>query len=141
MDLKLVLMHKDKILLEIPLSNEEWNKEKIEKEIENIMKEHEEIIKFFNIFSNKNRIKMFCKFLNDDDYCVNFAEFINEYRLNPKIVWDNMDRFLKIGFVKYEERGKYKLSEYGRMSFILTNIIYPRMLSILKEMCGEEENE
>ncbi|MEM1575754.1 MAG: hypothetical protein QXF09_04855 [Nitrososphaerota archaeon] len=141
MDLKLVLMNKDKILLEIPLSNKEWNKEKIEKEIENIMRKHEEIIKFFNIFSNKNRIKMLCKFLNDDDYCVNFTEFINEYKLNPKIVWDNMDRFLKIGFVKYKERGKYKLSEYGRMSFILTNIIYPRMLSILKEMCGEGENE
>lgn len=141
MDLKLLLMHKGKVLLEIPLSNEGWEKDRLEKEIENIIKEHDEIAKIFSIFSNKNRIKMLCRFLNDEDSCVNFAEFINKSRLNPKIVWDNMYRFLKIGFVEYEERGKYKLSEYGKMSFILTNIIYPRMLNIIKEICGEKENE
>ncbi|MGQ9679578.1 MAG: hypothetical protein ACUVV4_02260 [Candidatus Bathyarchaeia archaeon] len=132
--MKLMLVEDGRILLEIPLSIDDWNIEELNMELSRLDDEMEKMSKIFDIYSNASRIKMMRAFFEASDRCKAFTELMHELDMNPKIVSDGTKKLQGVGIIEKNGRGRYKLTKKGETQFLLTSILLRKMENILKEM-------
>jgi len=74
------------------------------------------------------------RLMEEEDRTINFADFMRDLNLNPKIVWENAKKLRDEGFLEKVERGKYRCSEVGQRGFILLSFALRHLIEALEEM-------
>ena len=132
MKLKLQLVQDDKVILEVPLSTE-WSKKELETEFDSIEENFQQFSKIFDALSNETRLKMMKRLLEEEDKTINFADFMHDLELNPKLVWENARKLTEGGFLKKTGRGEYSFSEFGETGFMMISLALRHLMEALEE--------
>lgn len=132
--LKLRLVEDGRVLLELPLSAESWDKHELRQEFEELETDLEKVVKLFNAFSNASRIRMMRTFFERTDHSMGFTELMNELRINPKLVWDSTRRLRRIGFIEKDNEGRYRPTREGEAQFLMAGIALRKLIQILDEI-------
>jgi len=134
MKLKLQLVRDGEVLFEIPLSPTDWPREQLENELEAIEEDFQRFSKVFDALSHKTRFRMMKRLMEEEDRTMNFADFMRDLDLNPKIVWENTKKLRAGGFLEKVDRGKYRCSDLGQRGFMLISCAFRRLIEALEEM-------
>lgn len=134
MKLKLQLVRDGKVLFEIPLSPTDWPREQLENELQAIEEDFQRFSKIFDALSHETRFRMMKRLMEEEDRTMNFADFMRDLDLNPKIVWENTKKLRAGGFLEKVDRGKYRCSDLGQRGFILISCAFRRLIEALEEM-------
>ena len=127
-------MRGDKVILEVPLSTQDWPKEQLETEFEAFEEDFQRFSKMFEALFNLTRIKMMRKLVGKEDRTMNFADFIHDLDLNPKTVWENSRKLRDGGFLKKTSRGTYHCSELGQSAFLTLSLVLRRIFESIEEI-------
>lgn len=134
MALKVQLVRDGEILFEIPLSPADWPREQLEEELETFETGFQRFSKMFDALSHKTRLRMMKRLIVEEDRTMNFADFMRDLDLNPKIVWENAKKLREGGLLEKVDRGTYRCSEFGETGFILLSFAFRRLIEALEEM-------
>jgi len=134
MKLKLQLVRDGEVLFEIPLSPTDWPREQLENELEAIEEDFQRFSKIFDALSHETRFRMMKRLIEEEDRTMNFADFMRDLDLNPKIVWENTKKLRAGGFLEKVDRGKYRCSDLGQRGFMLMSCAFRRLIEALEEM-------
>lgn len=134
MKLKLQLVRDGEVLFEIPLSPTDWPREQLEEELDAFEANFQRFSKIFVVLSHETRFRMMKRLMEEEDRTINFADFMRDLNLNPKIVWENTKKLREEGFLEKVERGKYRCSEVGQRGFILLSFALRHLIEALDEM-------
>jgi len=134
MKLKLQLVRDGEVLFEIPLSPTDWPREQLENELEAIEEDFQRFSKIFDALSHETRFRMMKRLMEEEDRTMNFADFMRDLDLNPKIVWENTKKLRAGGFLEKVDRGKYRCSDLGQRGFMLMSCAFRRLIEALEEM-------
>jgi len=134
MGLKLQLVRDGHVIFEVPISITEWPKDRLEDELESIEESLHRFSEIFDALSNETRIRMMRELLMRENASVRFADLMQDLDLNPKIVWENLGKLSRCGFLEKTGRGKYRCSEFGQRAFMLMGLALRRLLEIVEEI-------
>jgi len=134
MKLKLLLKKDGEVLFEMPLSVEEWPKQRLETELAFSKIELEKFSKLFDALSHETRLNMMKHLLQDDDLTLGFGEFMRDLGLNPKTVWESTRKLQESGLLTRSEDGKYRASEPGAAEFLLLSLALRRLFKAVEEL-------
>ncbi len=134
MNLKFQLVRDGEVLFEIPLSLLDWSKEQLEDELAAFETDFQRFSKIFDALSHETRLRMMKRLMEEEDRTINFADFMRDLNLNPKIVWENAKKLREGGLLEKVERGKYRCSEVGERGFILLGFALRHLIEALEEM-------
>jgi predicted transcriptional regulator len=126
----LLIKNKD-TLIEIPLSTEDWSRERLDDELTSLEIRFDQFSKIFDALSHETRLRMMKHILEAEDQTTSFAEFMRDLDLNPKLVWENTRKLHDGGLVEKVEKGRYRCSEFGRMEFMM-NLAIRRLMEALE---------
>jgi len=129
--LKLLLIKNKDTLIEIPLSTEDWSRERLDDELTSLEIRFDQFSKIFDALSHETRLRMMKHILEAEDQTTSFAEFMRDLDLNPKLVWENTRKLHDGGLVEKVEKGRYRCSEFGRMEFMM-NLAIRRLMEALE---------
>ena len=133
MPLKLQLVKNGEILFEMPLAVKNWPKKELIKELDKLEEDLDDFSLFFDALSNEVRLRMMKRLMEEEDHTVNFADFMHDLDLNPKIVWENTRKLRDGGLLVKVDRGRYRCSEVGQRRFILLSLAFRRLMDALEE--------
>jgi len=133
MKLRLLLTKDDEVLFEIPLSMEDWPRERLAQELASFEREFDQFSKLFHALSHQTRLRMMKRLFEDDDLTLGFADFMKDLALNPKIVWEGTKKLLEGGLLVKSDDGKYQISEFGEAQFLMLSLALRRLLKVLKQ--------
>jgi len=134
MKLRLLLAKDDEILFEIPLSMEDWPKERLAQELASFESEFDQFSKLFHALSHHTRLRMMKRLFEDEDLTLGFVDFIKDLGLNPKIVWEGTRKLRESGLLVKSDEGKYQCSEAGQAEFLMLSLAFRRLLQVLEEL-------
>ena len=134
MKLRLLLAKDDKILFEIPLSMEDWPKERLAQELASFEREFDQFSKLFHALSHRTRMRMMKRVFEDEDLTLGFVDFIKDLGLNPKIVWEGTKKLREGGLLVKSDDGKYQCSDLGQAEFLMLSLALRRLLQVLEEL-------
>jgi len=134
MKLKLQLVRDGEVLFEIPLSPTDWPKEQLKNELEALGDDFQKFSKIFDALSHETRLRMMKRLMEQEDRTMNFADFMRDLNLNPKIVWENTRKLREGGLLEKVDRGIYRCSDFGQRRFILISFAFRRLIETLEEM-------
>ena len=134
MGLKVQLVRDGEVLFEIPLSPADWPREQLAEEFEAFEAGFERFSKIFDALSHKTRLRMMKRLITEEDRTMNFADFMRDLDLNPKIVWENAKKLREGGLLVKVDRGTYRCSEFGETGFMLLSFTFRRLMETLEEM-------
>jgi len=134
MTLKLLLVKNLKVLFEIPLSVENWARDRLENELANFEREFDRFSKLFHALAHENRLRMMTRLFEEDDLTLGFADFMKDLSLNPKIVWESTKKLRESGLLTKSDDGKYRCSELGQAEFLMVSLALRRLLQTLREL-------
>jgi len=134
MNLKFQLVRDGEVLFEIPLSLLDWSREQLEDELAAFETDFQRFSKIFDALSHETRFRMMKRLMEEEDRTINFADFMRDLNLNPKIVWENAKKLREGGLLEKVERGKYRCSEVGERGFILLGFALRHLIEALEEM-------
>lgn len=134
MKLRLLLAKDDEILFEIPLSMEDWPKERLAQELTSFEREFDQFSRLFHALSHQTRLRMMKRLFEDEDLTLGFADFMKDLGLNPKIVWESTKKLREGGLLVKSDDGKYQCSEVGQAEFLMLSLALRRLLQVLEEM-------
>jgi DNA-binding transcriptional ArsR family regulator len=134
MKLKLQLVKNGEVLFEIPLSPADWSKDQIDNELGAFEEEFQKFSKIFDALSHETRLRMMKRLIEEEDRTLNFADFMRELDLNPKIVWENARKLREGGLLEKVDRGKYRCSDFGQRGFMLLSFSLRRLIGVLEEL-------
>jgi DNA-binding transcriptional ArsR family regulator len=144
MALKLRLVRDGKTVFEIPLSPMDWPKKRLKNECKAFENDFQRFSKMFHALSNRTRLRMMSRVVEEEDRTVRFAEFTRDLDLNPKIVWENSKKLRDGGFLKKTGRGRYTCSEFGQAAFITMSLALRHLIETIeridKKFKGGEKN-
>jgi len=133
MKLRLLLAKDDEILFDIPLSMEDWPKERLAQELTSFEREFDQFSKLFHALSHQTRLRMMKRIFEDEDLTLGFVDFMRDLALNPKIVWEGTKKLREGGLLVKSDEGKYQCSELGQAEFLMLSLALRRLLQVLKE--------
>jgi len=133
MTLKLQLVENGRVIFEIPLHPEDWPSGQLEREFETLEASFEGLSRIFDALSHETRLRMIKRLMEERDQTMNFADFMRELDLNPKIVWENTRKLCDGGILEKVEKGRYRCSEFGRMEFMMS-LALRRLMETLEEL-------
>jgi hypothetical protein len=133
MGLKLIIEDDGKVLLEIPLSPDDWQRRELMREVDQLRRDVRRNVQFYEAFTNANRIRMLHRLLERENHTLKFKEFMTDLGLNPKIIRENAVKLQNIGFVDSPRRGEYRLSKRGQLCFMMTVVAMRRTLQVIRE--------
>ena len=133
MGLKLIIEDNGKILLEIPLSPDDWQRRELMIEVDQLRRDIRRNVRFYEAFTNANRIRMLQRLLEHENHTLTFKEFMTDLGLNPKIIRENAVKLQNIGFIESPSRGQYRLSKRGQLCFMMTVVAMRRTLQAIRE--------
>jgi DNA-binding transcriptional ArsR family regulator len=134
MKLKLQLVRDGEVLFEIPLSPTDWPKEQLENELKALEDNFQGFSRIFDALSHETRLRMMKRLMEEEDRTINFADFMRDLNLNPKIVWENAKKLREGGLLEKVDRGIYRCSDFGQRRFILISFAFRRLIEALEEM-------
>jgi DNA-binding transcriptional ArsR family regulator len=134
MVLKLQLVRDGEIVFEMPLSPTDWPRERFDNELGAIEEHFQGLSRIFSAFSSGTRLRMMSRLLEEEDRTVNFADFMRDLDLNPKIVWENARKLREGGMLTKTGRGRYQCSEFGQRTFMMMNLALRHLLETLEEI-------
>ena len=134
MKLKLLLKKDGEVLFEMPLSMEEWPKQRLETELAFSKIELERFSKLFDALSHETRFNMMKHLLQDDDLTLGFGEFMRDLGLNPKTVWESTRKLQESGLLTRSEDGRYRASEPGAAEFLLLSLALRRLFKAVEDL-------
>ncbi len=134
MKLRLQLVSDGKVLFEVPLSPTDWPRDRLQIELEAFEENFQKFTKIFDALSHETRLRMMKLLMEEEDQTTNFAAFMRDLNLNPKIVWENANKLEEGGLLEKIERGKYRCSEVGQTSFILMSLAFRHLIQAFEEM-------
>jgi len=134
MKLKLLLKKDGEVLFEMPLSVEEWPKQRLETELAFSKIELEKFSKLFDALSHETRLNMMKHLLQDEDLTLGFGEFMRDLGLNPKTVWESTRKLQESGLLTRSEDGRYRASEPGAAEFLLLSLALRRLFKAVEEL-------
>ena len=129
MGLRLTLQNGEGVVLDLPLSEDEWNprtKELVSRELGDSEADLDAICEIADFFSNKRRVQMLNHLVKD---CGNSASFTDllKVAVNPKYISDLVNRAPKRELIVKDGRG-YSLSPLGLGSFLLLSLATRKLL-------------
>ena len=130
--LKLRLVDDEKILWEIPLEAEQWDKRNLRREFDEMEQEIQRFESLFNAMANRSRMRMMRTFFINNDSPMAFTELMRILGLNPKIVSDSTKRLSRSGLIEKNREGKYRLTRQGEAQFLMMSVAMKRMLEFLE---------
>jgi len=134
MKLKLQLVRDGEVVFEVPLSLTEWPREQLEDELKAFETDFQRFSKFFDALFHETRLRMMKRLIEKENRTMNFADFMRDLNLNPKIVWENTRKLREEGLLEKVERGKYRCSEAGQTGFILISFALRHLMEVLEEI-------
>ena len=134
MTLKLQLVRNGEVLFEIPLSPTDWSREQLVKELEAFEADFRRFSKIFDVLTHKTRFGMMKCLMVEEDSTMNFADFMRDLNLNPKIVWENTRKLRENGFLEKVSRGRYRCSDVGQRRFIMMSLALRHLMKTLEEI-------
>ena len=138
MGLKLLLARDGNILCEVSLSPSDWPREELEEELNVFRGGMERLFRMYSALLNENRIRMLRTLVEDEDSMLSFKEFIDMLKMNPKIVREHAMRLREAGFLDSPSRGKYHLSQAGRLLFMAAGPALLKVFDVLREEFEQE---
>ena len=132
--LKLMLVDDDKILWEIPLQAQQWDKKTLISELDKLELENQRFENLFNAMANRNRMRMMRTLLFQNEDSMGFTELMNILDMNPKIVSESTKRLRRTGLIEKNEEGKYRSTRQGEAQFLMMSIAMKRMFEFLEEL-------
>jgi predicted transcriptional regulator len=135
MGYKLLLMRDDRVIWQVQLSSTYEGGKEFNRELEEMHREVGEFTSVMEAFSNRNRMRMIARLLRNKDHTMRFKEFIEKLGMNPKTIREHACKLHEAGFLEFPSRGRYRLSEFGRYSVIMTGLAFRQMLRALREEC------
>lgn len=123
MGLRLTLHDGDRVLLDLPLSSEEWDSETrstVARELVDVESDLDRICEVCDFFSNKRRLQMVSHMVREGDTSATFTDLLR-VALNPKYISDMVNRAPRRGFVVKDQHG-YRVSPAGLGSFLLLSL-------------------
>lgn len=133
MKLRLLLVGDSKVLFEIPLSMNDWPKERLENELTSFEEEFDKFSRLFDALSHETRLKMMKRLFEEEDRKIGFGDFMKDLDLNPKIVWESTKKLQNSGLLVKSEDGKYRCSELGEAQFLMLSLALRRLLQAMHE--------
>jgi len=133
MALKLQLVKDGKVIFEVPLYPEDWPRDQLEQELETLEARFDSLSKIFDALSHETRLRMIKRLMEDRDLTMNFADFMRELDLNPKLVWENTRKLCEGGLLEKVEKGRYRCSEFGQIE-IMMSLALRRLMEVLDEI-------
>lgn len=130
---KIQLIENGKVILEIPLTFTDWSKKKLDDELETAEESFQRFSKIFDALSHETRLRMMKRLMEEEDRTMNFADFMHDLELNPKLVWENARKLSEGGFLEKTGRGIYRCSEFGETGFIMMSLALRRLIEALEE--------
>lgn len=134
MKLKLQLIQDGKTVFEIPLSPMDWPKKDLENEFKAAEEDFAKFSKMFDALSHETRLRMMKQVIEEEGQTINFADFMKELDLNPKIVWENSRKLEEGGFLEKTGRGRYSCSDFGRTAFMMMSLTLHRLMESIQEV-------
>jgi hypothetical protein len=134
--LRMQLVKDGEVIFEMPLFPADWPRKRLERELSEFETDLNRFSKIFAALSNKTRLLMMKKLLEEEDRTINFAVFMRDLDLNPKLVWDNSRILREGGLLRKVGRGKYRFSEFGESCFMMMSFALGRLMRSLEEEYG-----
>ena len=131
MGLRLTIHNGSKVLLDVPLSNEEWQsetKELVARELDRIDSNPDDICEICDFFSNRKRVQMVSHMVRESEPA-SFTDLLR-VAVNPKYVSDLLNRSPRKGLVVKDAKG-YRMSPTGLGSFLLLSLGTQKLLDEL----------
>ena len=132
--LKLRLVDDDKVLWEIPLEAEQWDRRRLQREFDEMDQEIQRFESLFNAMANRSRMRMMRTFFVNSETPIAFIELMRILNLNPKIVSDSTKRLRSTGLIEKNREGKYRSTRLGEAQFLMMSVAMKRMLEFLEEI-------
>lgn len=132
MGLRLTLHDGSRVLLDVPLSREEWgqqNRDLISREMDNIDSDLDDICEICDFFSNRRRLQMVSHMVREAGNSASFTDLLR-VAVNPKYVSDLVNRSPRKGLVVKDAKG-YRMSPAGLGSFLLLSLGTRKLLEEL----------
>ncbi len=141
MGLRFTLHDGEKVLLDLPLSQQDWGpsvKELLMKELEDSEADLDTLCDISDFFSNKRRVQMVSHIIRD---CGNSASFTDLLKVatNPKYVSDLVNRSPRKNLVIKDGKG-YSVSPVGVGSFLLLSLATRRVLKEMDSLSGGDKS-
>lgn len=141
MALRLTLHDGERVLLDFPLSFEEWDAETrnlIGRKLQGIESDLDSICEVCDFFSNKRRLQMVSHMVQEGDAPSSFTDLLR-VAVNPKYISDLVNRAPRKGFVVKDERG-YRVSPAGLGSFLLLSLGTRKLLERLDSINNDDKS-
>ena len=132
MGLRLALHDGSRVLLDVPLTNDEWQPETrdlILRELKEIDSDPNDICEICDFFSNRKRLQMVSHMVRQGDNSASFTDLLRVV-LNTKYVSDLFKRSPRKGLVVKDGKG-YRMSPTGLGSFLLLSLGTKKLLEEL----------
>ncbi|HJX24033.1 MAG TPA: hypothetical protein VJ574_06510 [Candidatus Bathyarchaeia archaeon] len=133
MGLKIQLVSGNKVIYQLPLSIEDWERETLEEELDELETDLSEILEVNDILSNRTRLRLLCKNIRDVDS--RFTEFMEDLDSNQKVISENLHRMMEMELIERTEKNSreiyYNPSDLGFAS-ILTCLTMRKVLGEVK---------
>ena len=132
--LRLLLVKDDEVISEIPLSLDQWPRERLEDELESFEKEFDQFSRLFHALAHQNRLRIMKRLFEDENVTLGFVDLMKDLDLNPKIVWESTKKLRESGLLMKSESGKYSCSKPGQAEFLMVSIALRHLLQILERL-------
>lgn len=134
-NMKLVLTQKGRVVFEVPLSRQEWQRDFLEDEMADSEEDLQHFSRLYSALSHRNRLMMMKLLMEEKNMTKGFAEFIRDLDLNPKLVWENTKKLGQCGLLSRNGDGRYRCSEFGEASFMVS-LVLKHIREIFESMEG-----
>ena len=134
MKLKLQLLKDNKVVFQMPLSTEEWKKDRLENELDSFEQDLSRFSRLFDALSHETRLKMMTRLFGHDEQALGFADFMRDLDLNPKIVWESTRKLREGGLLTKSPDGKYRCTDPAAAEFLMLSLALRRLLQAMEEL-------
>ena len=129
MSIRFTLQEGSRVLVDLPLSEKEWQpevREMVSRELKDSEAHLDSLSEICDFFSNKKRLQMVNHMIRDCENSASFTDLL-KVAVNPKYVSDLVNRAPKRELVVKDKNG-YSVSPIGVGSFLLLSIAIRKLL-------------
>jgi hypothetical protein len=129
MSIRFTLHQGDRVLVDLPLSQKDWQpevREAVSRELKDSEADLDSLSEICDFFSNKRRLQMVNHMIRDCENSATFTDLL-KVAVNPKYVSDLVNRSPKRELVVKDKNG-YSVSPIGVGSFLLLSIAIRKLL-------------
>ena len=141
MSIRFTLQEGDRVLLDLPLSEKEWQpsvREVLSRELKDSEADLDSLSEICDFFSNKKRLQMVNHMIRDCENSASFTDLL-KVAVNPKYVSDLVNRAPKRELVVKDKNG-YSVSPIGVGSFLLLSIAIRKLLRNVDSINSDDKS-